>query len=170
MQSLIKASNTETLINNGNNGINVSIVTIADVDISDLVHLSSNVVHHENCNNLSIHENLYQDSVRNEMLTHYNRIVIGSFKEFFQSINMNNLTEVSAGTKGVNFMLANRAPELAAHNNMALEPHQIQQKFLTLLGLTLITTQLTIWSTVSEEDPAPEVINTIGTADSHLHY
>ena len=94
MQSIIEASNTETLINSGNDGLNVSTDTIADVDVSDLADMSSNAVHHETCNNPSIHKNLFQDSVRNEMLTHYNKIVIGSFKEFFQSVNMNNLAEV----------------------------------------------------------------------------
>ena len=59
------------------------------------------------------------------MLTHYNRIVIGSFKEFFQSINTSNLAEVLQVLKDLNFMLANRAPELALYYNMALEPQQI---------------------------------------------
>ena len=37
------------------------------------------------------------------------------------------------------------------------------KRFLTLLGLTVIAPQLTTWSTVSEEDPASEVINTINS-------
>ena len=65
-------------------------------------------------------QDLFQNSVQNEMLTHYNRIVIGCFKDFFQSIDTNNLAE-----KELNFVLANRAPDLAAHYNMALELHQI---------------------------------------------
>ena len=133
VQSIIKASNTEAFNNNGNKDLNVSTDTIADVDISDLVDMSSNAVHHEMHDNPSLHKNLFQDSVRNEMLTHYNRIVIGSFKEFFQSINTNNLAEVLQALKELNFMLANRAPELASHYNMALELHQLQQKkFLNL--------------------------------------
>ena len=87
--------------------------------------MSSDAVHHETCDNPSLHKNLFQDSVKNEILTHYNRIVIGSFKEFFQSVNTNNLTEVLQTLKELNFMLANRAPELVAHYNMPLEPHQI---------------------------------------------
>ena len=59
------------------------------------------------------------------MLTHYNRIVIGCFKDFFQSVNTNNLAEVLQALKELNFMLANRTPELAAHYNMVLELHQI---------------------------------------------
>ena len=39
-QSIIKASNSETLHNNSNNGINVSTDTIPEVDVSDLVDLS----------------------------------------------------------------------------------------------------------------------------------
>ena len=48
------------------------------------------------------------------MLTHYNRIVI-LFQGFFQSIDTNNLAEVLQALKELNFVLANRAPELAAH-------------------------------------------------------
>ena len=122
VQSVIEASNTETFNNNGNTALNISTDTIAGVDISDLAYPSSNAVHHKTCDNPSLHKNLFQDSVRNEMLTHYNRIVICSFKEFFQSINTSNLAEVLQGLKELNFVLANRAPELALHYNMALEP------------------------------------------------
>ena len=59
------------------------------------------------------------------MLTHYNRIVISCFKDFFQSVNTNNLAEVLQVLKELNFMLANRAPELTAHYNIALEPCQM---------------------------------------------
>ena len=38
---------------------------------------------------------------------------------------MNNLAEVLQALKELNFMLANTAPELAAHYNMTLEPCQI---------------------------------------------
>ena len=82
-------------------------------------------VHHDAHDKPSLHENLFQNSVRNEMLTHYNRIVIGCFRDFFQSVDTNNLAEVLQALKELNFMLANRALELAAHYNMALEPCQI---------------------------------------------
>ena len=59
------------------------------------------------------------------MLTQYNRIVISCFKNFFQSLDTNNLAEVLQALKELNFMLANRAPELAAHYNIALELHQV---------------------------------------------
>ena len=92
--------------------------------MSDFEHLSANAVHHELHHNPS-HENLFPDSGRNEMLTHYNCIVIGSFKEFFQHVDMNNLAEVLKALRELNFILANRAPELASYYNMELEPRQI---------------------------------------------
>ena len=61
MQFIIEASNTEAFNNNGNKDLNVSTDTIANVDISDLVVLSSNAVHHDAHNNPSLHENLSQD-------------------------------------------------------------------------------------------------------------
>ena len=171
VQTIIKASNTEAFNNNGNTDLNDSIDTISDNDISDLAYLSPNAVHHETHDNPSPHENLFQDSVRNEMLTHSNRIVIGSFKEFFQSINTNNLAHVLQALKELNFVLANRAPELALITIRCWNHNKLQQKrFPTLLGLTLIATQLTTQSTAWDEDPTPEVINTIGTADSHHCY
>ena len=125
VQTIIEASNTEAFNNNSNADLNVSTDTIADIDVSNLAYLSPNAVHHETRNSLSQHENLFQSNVRNEMLTHYNRIVIGSFEEFFQSVNTNNLAEVLLALKELNFILANRAPELASHYNMPLEPQQI---------------------------------------------
>ena len=125
VQSIIKASNLETLSNNGNKSINVSTDTIPEVDTSDLVDLSSDAVHHDAHDNPSLHKDLFQNSIRNKMLSHYNRIVIGCFKDFFQSVNTNNLAEVLQALKELNFLLGNRVPELAAHYNMALELHQI---------------------------------------------
>ena len=87
--------------------------------------LTPYIEHGNMCDITSPHETLYEDSIRNTMLTQYNRIVIGSFKEFFQSVDMNNLSEVLQALKELNFMLANRAPELACYYNMPLEPHQI---------------------------------------------
>ena len=99
VQTIIEASNTEASNNNGNTDLNVSTYTIADADISDLAYLSPNAVHHKTHDNLSLHKNLFQDSVRNEMLTHYNRIVIGSFKEFFSLYQHKQPGRTSTGTK-----------------------------------------------------------------------
>ena len=70
MQSIIEASNTEAFDNNRKKTLTVSTDTIADVNISDFVDMSPDVVHYEMHHNLSLHENLFQDSLRNEMLTH----------------------------------------------------------------------------------------------------
>ena len=83
--------------------------------------ISPDTIHDKCCNNTSQHKNLFQDSVRNEILTYYNRIVIGSFKEFFQHVNTNNLAEVLQALKELSFVLANKAPEVASHYNMPLE-------------------------------------------------
>ena len=125
-QSITKASNFKTLCNtNGNKGINLSADTIQEVSVSDLVDLSMDAGHHDRHDTPSHHEDLFQNSVQNEVLTHYNRTVIGCFKDFFQSIDTNNLAEVLQALKELNILLANRAPEVAAHYNIALELHQI---------------------------------------------
>ena len=120
-KTIIEAANTS----NSNVDLNVSSDTIADMDVSDFEHLSKGKVHCKLHHNPSPHENLFPDTVRNEMLTHYNHTVIGSFKEFFQHINMNNLAEVLKALRELNFVLANRDPELASYYNMELEPRQI---------------------------------------------
>ena len=56
------------------------------------------------------------------MLSHYNHILIGCFKDIFQSVDTNNLATVLQALQELNFMLANRAPELAAHYGIPLEP------------------------------------------------
>ena len=61
-QSVIEASNSETLHNNSNKGINVSTDTIPEVDVLDLVDLSSDAVHHDVCNNPFPHKDLFQNS------------------------------------------------------------------------------------------------------------
>ena len=71
---MIKASNTEAFDNSSNKNLNVITDTIADVNVSDFMNMSPDVVHHKMHYNSSPHENLFQDSIRNEMLTHYNII------------------------------------------------------------------------------------------------
>ena len=100
-----------------------SVDTIPEDNVSDLTNLSADVsIHHDAQDTASHQTNLFQNHTCNEMLSHYKRIVIGCFKDIFQSVNMNNLTEVLQALKELNFMLANRAPELAAHYSMPLEP------------------------------------------------
>ena len=127
--SATEASNIEAMCTaNSSKGMNSSYSTdtIREVDVSDLANLSADVnIHHNVHYKPLLHGGLFQNSTCNEMLTHYNRVVIGCFKDFFQSVNTNNLAEVLQALKKLNFMLANRAPELAAHYNMMLEPCQI---------------------------------------------
>ena len=59
------------------------------------------------------------------MLSHYNHILIGCFKDIFQHVNTNNLSAVLQALKGLNFVLANTAPELSAHYSIPLEPQQV---------------------------------------------
>ena len=61
----------------------------------------------------------------NKMLNHYNRIVMGCFKDIFQGVDTNNLPAVLQALKELNFILANRAPELSAYYGFPLEPCQI---------------------------------------------
>ena len=120
-QTVIEATNT----GNSNVELNVSSDTIVDMDVSDFEHLSAGEVHPKLHHNPSPHENLFSDTARNDMLTQYNHIVMGSFKEFFQHVNTNNLAEVLKALRELNFILANRTPELASYYNMELEPRQI---------------------------------------------
>ena len=81
-QSITKASNFKTMhTTNSNKGMNLSTDTIQEV-VSDLADLSMDIGHHDAQDNPSLHKDLFQNSVQNEMLTHYNRIVIGCFKVF----------------------------------------------------------------------------------------
>ena len=112
-------------MSNNSKNLNVSMDTIPKIGVSNFADVNTNVEHGNMHDNTSPHETLYDGSIRNAMLTQYSRIVIGSFKEFFQSVDMNNLSEVLQVLKELNFMLANRAPELACYYNMPLEPCQI---------------------------------------------
>ena len=109
--------------------LSTSTDTIPEVDVSDLSNLSTDVsIHHNAQDTPSLQGGPFQNSTCYEMLTHYNRVVIGCFKDFFQSVNMNNLAEVLQALKELNLVLVNRAKELVAHSNMTLEPHQISAK------------------------------------------
>ena len=94
IQPIIEASSSKVLISNNSKNLNVSIDTIPEVDVSNFTDVNANVEHGNMHKNTSPCETLYEDSIRNTMLAQYNRTVIGSFKEFFQSVDMNNLSEV----------------------------------------------------------------------------
>ena len=61
----------------------------------------------------------------NEMLSHYNHILIACFKDIFQTVDTNNLSAVLQALKELNFILAYRAPELSSHYGIPLEPKQV---------------------------------------------
>ena len=107
IQPIIEASSSQVFNSNKSKKLNVSMDTISEVDVSDFAVVNPNVEHGDICNNMSPHETLYENSIRNTMLTQYIRIVIGSFKEFFQLVDTNNLSEVLQALKELNFMLAN---------------------------------------------------------------
>ena len=64
--------------------ISTSADTIPEDDVSDLANLSADVsIHQDAWDTASLQGGLFQNSTCNEMLTHYNRVVIGCFKDFF---------------------------------------------------------------------------------------
>ena len=86
-QSTTEASTIETTCTTNNNksmNLSTSTNTIQEVDVSDLANLSTDIsIHHNVHDTPSLHGGLFQNSTCNEMLTHYNRVVIGCFKDFF---------------------------------------------------------------------------------------
>ena len=60
------------------------------------------------CSELPLDEQIYPSM--HTALHNNNHIVIGSFKEFFHHVNMNNLAEVLKALRELNFILDNRAP------------------------------------------------------------
>ena len=126
----IEASTIETIntIHSGKSSeISSCVDTVSEDNASYLIDCYSyDIVHHD------MHdpgffptENIFPNCSHNEMLSHYNHILIGCFKDIFQSVDTNNLAAVSQALKELNFMLANRAPELAAHHSIPLEPQQV---------------------------------------------
>ena len=70
-------------------------------------------------------ETVFPNHMYNEMLSHYNCILISWFKDIFQSVDANNLAAALQALKELNFVMANRAPELSAHYGIPLEPQQV---------------------------------------------
>ena len=99
-----------------------NVDTASEGNASDLANFyADESAHHIMHDAVSYQENMFPDCARNKMFSNYNRIVIGCFKDIFQSVDTNNLAVVLQALKELNFVLANRAPELAAHYNMLLE-------------------------------------------------
>ena len=171
IQPIIETSSSEALMSNNSKNLNVSMDTIPEVNVSDFADVNTNVEHGNMHNNMSPHETLYEDSIRNTMLTQYNRIVIGSFKEFFQSVDTNNLSDILQALKELSFVLANRAPELACYYNMPLEPCQITAEDVPDLDRALLHHSSAYNPEhCVREGPTWEVTHTIGMLSNHLHY
>ena len=97
---------------------------------SDIADLCTNASVQNNTHNSGLFpmhtKTMFPDPcAHNEMLSYYNCILIGCFKDIFQSVDTNNLSAVLQALKELNFLLANRAPELAAHYSLPLEPQQV---------------------------------------------
>ena len=142
---------TDSTINNRNSGKTekegnnihpntIETLTKNEVSLNNVMHQKDNnsdiVDFHSslspqnethNCELSPIHtETMLQTyCTHNEMLNHYNCIVVGCFKEIFQGVDTNNLPAVLQALKEPNFILANRGPKLSAHYGFPLEPWQI---------------------------------------------
>ena len=85
-QSATDASNIELIHTiNSSKGMNLSTSTdtIQEVDVSVLANLSTDIsIHHDVHDIPSLHGGLFQNNTCNEMLTHYNRVVIGCLRIF----------------------------------------------------------------------------------------
>ena len=92
-QSAIKATNSSKGTN-----FSTSIDTIQEVNVSDL---SADIsINQDACETPALHGSLFQNSTCNEMLTHYNRIVIGCFKDFFPVSQHKQSSRSSTGLEG----------------------------------------------------------------------
>ena len=94
IKPLVETSGSKVLTSNNSKNLNVSMDTIPEADVSNFADVNTNAERGNMCDNILPHKILYEDSIRNIMVTQYNQKVIGSFKEFFQSVEMNNLSEV----------------------------------------------------------------------------
>ena len=130
--------------NEGNDSCHNTIDTIADNEVflnvksvinqkdnnSDIAdyHESlglQNEMHNSELSPIHTETMLRMHHAHNEMLNHYNHIVVGCIKEIFQGVDTNNLSTVLQALKELNFILANRAPKLSDHYGFPLEPHLI---------------------------------------------
>ena len=84
IKPIIETSGSEVLTSNNSKNLNVSTDTTSEANASDFAGVNINVEQGNMHDNISPHETLYEDSIRNTKLTQYNQILIGSFKEFFQ--------------------------------------------------------------------------------------
>ena len=129
-QATSEASTIETIntVHSGESSeISNHVDTASGDNVSDLADLYVNENVHHNIHDPGFFptENIFPNCMCNEMISHYNHILIGCFKDIYQSVDANNLAAVLQALKELNFMIENRAPELAAHCSLLLEPHQV---------------------------------------------
>ena len=128
-QATPKASTIET-VNTVQSGKSLEISNHVDTtseDVSDLAdfYANENVYHYICDSGFFPTKNVFSNCMHNKMLSYYNCILIGCFKDIFQSVDTNNLDTVLQALRELNLVLGNRAPELAAHYSMPLEPGQV---------------------------------------------
>ena len=122
-QAATEASIIETIntIHSGKSSeISIHVNMASEENASDLANFCTNESIHHDRHDAGFFptKNIFPNCTHNQMLSHYNHILIGCFKDIFQSVDTNNLTAVLQALKELNFMLANRAPELEAHYGM----------------------------------------------------
>ena len=135
----IHTTSTSDNLNNGKtlnvakNNIFLGNVLHSKDNTSDIVDFHANVTaqndtHMSDLSFIHTKTMLQTHHAHNETLSHYNHIVVGCFKDIFQTVDNNNLPAVLQALKEVNFILAKRAPELSAHYGFPLEPEQVTAK------------------------------------------
>ena len=116
-----------TILSGKSSEISNNVDATSEDNFSDLGNFCTNESVHHDMHDTAFFstKNTFPKHTHNEMLSHYNCILIGGFKDIFQSVDTNNLAAVFQALKELDFVLANRAPELAAHYGMPLEPQQV---------------------------------------------
>ena len=72
IQPIIETSSSKVLTSNNSKNLNVSMDTIPEADASNFTDVNTNIQHGNMHDNTSPHETLYEDSIRNTMLTEHN--------------------------------------------------------------------------------------------------
>ena len=72
IQPIIETSSKEVFTSINSKNLNVSMDTIPEANASIFADVNTNVEHGNMCDNASPYETLYEDSIRNTMLTQYN--------------------------------------------------------------------------------------------------
>ena len=158
-----------------NNGFLGNVIHPKD-NTSDIVDFHANIsvqndTHSSDLFPIPTAKMLQTHHAHNKMLSHYNGIVVGCSKEIFQTVCTNNLNAVLQALKELNFILANRAPELSAHyvSHWNLD-RSLLKKCLILPVCTYIDLLSTQLSRAIEENQGPEVPSSTGSQDSLCQY